>query len=84
VGVTDTQVTLLGETDVAALARPNEEQVPVREPVELGPAVTPRPAIAERPAAVVSRAPGMLHGSVLSPRTWVQTVDVLRDRTVRR
>jgi flagellar protein FliO/FliZ len=84
VGVTDTQVTLLGETEAAALARPNEEPVSVREPVELLPAVTPRPAIADRPTTAPSLAPGMLHGSVLSPRTWVQTVEFLRDRTVRR
>jgi flagellar protein FliO/FliZ len=68
VGVTESQVTLLGETDAASFVRADE---PVREPVAL-------PA-REEPA----NGGTALHGSVLSPRTWTQTVEFLRDRTVR-
>ena len=73
VGVTDTQVTLLGESDVEALERPSAEPVVRREPVDLEPA----PARAER-------AQRGLDGSVLSPAMWSQTVQFLRERTVRR
>ena len=66
-GVTDGQVTLLGEADPAVLAVP--EGAGRRETV----------ALERRPAA-----PGRLDGSVLSPQAWSQTVQFLRERTVRR
>jgi flagellar protein FliO/FliZ len=75
IGVTDTQVTLLGETEESALTVPSAEPVEVREPVALPAAPAPAP----------SPAPGgALDGSVLSPRMWSQTVQFLRERTVRR
>jgi flagellar protein FliO/FliZ len=115
VGVTESQVTLLGETDASALERPADE--PVREPIALTAltatitaatptaatptAATPTaahtatvPAAAAAPTgAAPAPAPvggpadpaaGALAGSVLSPSTWTQTVQFLRDRTVRR
>jgi flagellar protein FliO/FliZ len=83
-GVTDGQVNLLTETDLAALVEPTAAPVPapvpaptrvfapdaVREPVDL-------------PAERVIR-PDRLAGSALSPATWRQTLDFLRDRTARR
>jgi flagellar protein FliO/FliZ len=73
VGVTEHQVTLLGETEESTLVRPVAEPVQVREPVELA----SQPARAER-------AQWSTDGSLLSPRMWAQTVEFLRDRTVRR
>jgi flagellar protein FliO/FliZ len=79
VGVTEQQVTLLGETGESTLVRPAVEPVELREPVALpaAPAPSAVPARAER-------APWSTDGSLLSPRTWSQTVEFLRDRTVRR
>jgi flagellar protein FliO/FliZ len=74
VRVTDSQVTLLGETEESALVAPTAEPVVVREPVAL------EPARAERAQSSTSA----LDGSVLSPRMWSQTVQFLRERTVRR
>ena len=65
VGVTDGQVTLLGEVDLAALTQPAGEPGPER-------------------SETVPIAPGHLNGSALSPQTWSQTVQFLRDRTARR
>jgi flagellar protein FliO/FliZ len=67
-GVTDGQVTLLGETDLAALEVPAAEPAPHREPVPVAAPVQPT---------------GRLDGSVLSPHTWAQTVEFLRSRTAR-
>lgn len=71
VGVTEHTVTVLGETltDLAALTAPA--------------------AVAPGPDDVTSVAPGApgnkpLAGSVLSPATWRQAVQALRERTVRR
>lgn len=64
-GVTDGHVTLLGETDLAALS-------------------VPAPAAADERREPVPVQPGRLDGSVLSPRTWTQTVEFLRSRTARR
>jgi flagellar protein FliO/FliZ len=65
-GITENQVSLLGEADLQAV----EEQL--GEP-------------ARAPAAEPPYAPrGRLHGSALSPRTWSQTVNFLKERTVRR
>jgi flagellar protein FliO/FliZ len=80
-GVTDTQVTLLGETALTD--------------VEAARTTTKRTAIsttstAADPAGVVSvtgpetSAAGPLAGSILSPQTWRRTVEALRERTVRR
>lgn len=73
-GVTDGQVTLLGETDLAAVeaSRAPERRSPA--PVAIG---TDAPAL-------VTAARGRLDGSILSPRTWRRTVEAVRDRTVRK
>jgi flagellar protein FliO/FliZ len=74
VGITDSQVTMLTEVD------PDEVTVPEprsdRTPVDL-PAVPPS-------SAGSSSAGAGLAGSALSPRTWRQAVDALRERSVRR
>ena len=71
-GVTEGQVNLLTETDLAALEQPAPAPAPagVREPVDI-------------PAEHVIE-PGRLAGSVLSAATWRQTLDFLKDRTARR
>jgi flagellar protein FliO/FliZ len=75
-GVTDNQVSLLGETDLDAF-----EHAP-HPPEGDGPAgggVFP----AGNPT-VLPHHGGKLEGSLLSPRTWGSTMDFLRDRTTRR
>ncbi len=76
-GVTDTQVSLLGETDLGAFE--HEPHAPRRDaPADLNdglPAVHP---------TVLPHHGGKLDGSLLSPRTWGSTLDFLRDRTTRR
>jgi flagellar protein FliO/FliZ len=100
VGVTEHQVTLLGETEESTVVRPAVEPVEVREPVTLLATTASGPATpgltsevrarreggalqALRPARA-ERAQWSTEGSLLSPRMWVQTVEFLRDRTVRR
>ena len=72
-GVTDTQVSLLGETDLGAFGHephpPHEAAGGVLPPVH--PTVLPHHG-------------GKLDGSLLSPRVWGSTLDFLRDRTTRR
>jgi flagellar protein FliO/FliZ len=114
-GVTDQQVTLLAEADLAALEAPPAAAAR-REPLRLdhlgaGPVAAsgaaqparlslaarlPLPAQLSMPAqppAAVPAAPalapagggaGRFTGSALSPQTWAQTVNFLRERTVRR
>jgi flagellar protein FliO/FliZ len=75
-GVTDQQVSLLAETDLEAFEK---------HPHGAG----PRSAAACEPDAVLPPAypgaqpHGALDGSVLSPRTWISTLNFLRDRTTR-
>jgi flagellar protein FliO/FliZ len=73
-GVTDQQVSLLGETDLEAFAPQPQER---RDHMPLA-----REAVL--PSARPAPAPGRLDGSVLAPRTWRSTLDFLRDRTTRR
>ncbi|MBI1758564.1 MAG: flagellar biosynthetic protein FliO [Actinobacteria bacterium] len=76
-GVTDQQVTLLANTDLPAVRRPEPRRVAVRtDRVQLHARRVP-----EGPARPVR---GALAGSALSPRTWAQAVEVLRERTVRK
>ena len=75
-GVTDQQVSLLGETDLA-----NFEKHP--HVVERRDAVALAPDDVLPPSAHPGTS-GRLDGSVLSPRTWSSTLDFLRDRTTRR
>ena len=67
-GVTDGQVTLLGEAELGALEAPAPVPAAQRGPVD--------------PTTPV--APGRLDGSLLSPQTWAHTVEFLRSRTARR
>ena len=69
-GVTDQQVSLLGETELADFEKHGHHEH--RDPVPLLPGDT------------VLENDGRLAGSVLSPRTWTSTLDFLRDRTTRR
>ena len=71
-GVTEANVTLLAETDLAAFepaAECDDQPVPGRA----------RHAAPDR----LRPAGGPLAGSVLSPATWTQAVEFLRDRTGR-
>lgn len=79
-GVTDSRVTLLGETDPETLTAPAAEPPVVRTPVTIGAPTT------HAPAAPVAQAPtgGPLAGSALSPKVWGQALDVIRERTARR
>jgi flagellar protein FliO/FliZ len=97
VGVTDGQVAVLGESDLSAVqqalavepARPVRPVRPVRtasrtaaEPRARATGTTRRqPVLAGLDAG---QRPGGLSGSALSLSTWRQTVDTLRDLTVRR
>jgi flagellar protein FliO/FliZ len=73
-GVTDGQISLLAEADPAALRQPAAEPVERRDAVRLDAPVAP----------ALSSSPPRLAGSVLSPATWRQTVEFLRERTARR
>ena len=92
IGVTDTQVSLLGETDLAAVT---EALAPVesvsRTPVDLaadGTEALAASGTTDSDLAAVTdlgtRRTGAFAGSALSPATWKQTVDFLRERTARR
>lgn len=74
-GVTDTQVSLLGETSLSAFSD--------AEPVH--PADRTTVLIKDEPAhpTVLPHHGGKLEGSVLSPRGWSSPLDFLRDRTTR-
>ena len=76
VGVTDTQVSLLGETDLDAFGH---EPQPPRTATPGADGVLP-------PAhpTVIPHHGGKLDGSLLSPGVWGSTLDFLRDRTTRR
>jgi flagellar protein FliO/FliZ len=69
-GVTDQQVSLLGETTLEAFER--HPHGPARRDTVLAPGVV-------APAVPHDR----LGGSALSPRTWRSAMDFLRDRTTR-
>lgn len=72
-GVTDQQISLLGEADLGAFEeRGRSPEHRDHLTVEPG-----RDLPAAHPA-------GRLEGSLLSPRTWVATLNFLRDRTARR
>ncbi len=72
-GVTDKQVSLLGEADLEDFELHHTSH---RDHVEV--------EAGALPAAHPEPAPGRLDGSLLSPRTWTSTIDFLRDRTMRR
>ena len=71
-GITDQQVNLLAEADLAAFeTAPGEEHIAVD--VEDG----------RLPGRHSAGSGGRLAGSILSPRTWISTLEFLRDRTTR-
>jgi flagellar protein FliO/FliZ len=74
-GVTDSQVSLLGETDLSAFEHGSPEPGPQAAGGDVFPAAHP---------TVLPHHGGKLEGSLLSPRTWGSTLDFLRDRTTRR
>ncbi|GII05954.1 flagellar biosynthetic protein FliO [Planobispora takensis] len=78
-GVTDGQVTLLTETDLAALQEQREEPEE-RVPVSL-PAAAPTADSSPAEEAATGRNP--LAGSALSPQTWKTALETLRERTAR-
>ncbi|GLY96886.1 flagellar biosynthetic protein FliO [Actinoplanes sp. NBRC 103695] len=69
-GVTDQQVSLLGETELAVFQKQAAHPHEKRDALDL-------------PTNTVAT-PGPLDGSALSPKTWRSTMDFLRDRTTRR
>jgi len=81
VGVTDGQITVLGETDLQAAEASLQAAEPARPARTLRPARAARPEPAERPERAGRPA---LAGSALSLSTWKQTVESLRDLTARK
>ncbi|GGS86689.1 hypothetical protein GCM10010156_51540 [Planobispora rosea] len=84
IGVTEGQVTLLTETDLAAVEEPREQSVE-RTPVSLPdvlPAADSSPA-AEEATPERAAATGPLAGSALSLQTWKTALETLRERTAR-
>ena len=69
-GVTDQQVSLLGETELEVFQKQVDHTHEKRRAVPL--------------PSNTAGTPGPLEGSALSPRTWRSTMDFLRDRTTRR
>lgn len=85
-GVTDQQVSLLGEADLEDFEIHHTSH---RDHVEVSADELPAPYSTAPPLnglkafrPVPDR--GRLDGSLLSPRTWISTIDFLRDRTTRR
>lgn len=85
-GITEGQVSVLGATDLDAAQASIESAAAARtprvKPVRAGgPAVLP-PGVSATDLAVAARR-GPLAGSALSPATWKQAVEAMRERTVR-
>lgn len=93
-GVTDSTVTLLDQRPAAELLREREttapeHRTPVPLPTGLAATAPTTPAApagdpADLPTQRAPRHAGALSGSALSPATWNQAVEVLRERTARR
>jgi flagellar protein FliO/FliZ len=79
-GVTDGHVSLLGETDLAAIEASRTPSRRTSAPVALG-ADGPEQLLAGSDPTATR---GRLDGSILSPRTWRRAVEAVRDRTVRK
>jgi flagellar protein FliO/FliZ len=73
-GVTDGRVSLISETELAAIEEYQPEATVRREPLSLDSLDAPGGGPMTGP----------LRGSVLSPDTWKQTMQFLRGRTVRK
>jgi flagellar protein FliO/FliZ len=77
-GVTDGRVSLISEADLTAIEEYQPEPPVKREPLSLD-------SLDSQPAAPAGiRMTGPVGGSVLSPDTWKQTMQFLRERTVRK
>ena len=77
VGITEQQVSLLGETDLETFETEPDEHRDVLE-------VEPDGLHANLPGRHPMSLGGRLDGSLLSPRTWTTALEALRDRTTRR
>ena len=93
-GVADAQVSVLGETDLGAARKAQAAAGPgkraahrtVRVPAEALEAPVVAPQRQDTPPAAPQRGQepaGALAGSALSPQTWKQTIESLRDLTSR-
>ena len=85
VGVTDEKVTLLSEADLEIIEAAQAEEEERRAAARGG--RTGATAIGSGRSGAGSggaQSSGALSGSILSPSTWRQTVDAIRDRTARR
>jgi flagellar protein FliO/FliZ len=95
-GVTDGQVSLISEADLTTIEEYQPEPQVKREPLSLesldaaagnptADSPTTGSPVAGRPGGAIAGSPGgALGGSVLSPDTWKQTLQFLRERTVRK
>lgn len=86
-GMTETQMSVLGETDLDAVMAKLEAATPVRAPRpqrSTAGSLTPAGSVAAVPVDGVSQRPtGRLAGSALSPAMWRQSIESLRDLTAR-
>jgi flagellar protein FliO/FliZ len=80
-GVTDQQVSFLGEADLEAFAHHAPER---RDHIEVGTDVVADDSVPLLPPAHPTTLRGRLDGSLLSARTWTATVDFIREKTSRR
>jgi flagellar protein FliO/FliZ len=78
-GVTDQQVSLLGEADLEDFERHTAQR---RDTVAVDSGAPAAQGLPDTHPVPVGA--GRLDGSLLSPRTWTWTMDFLRDRTTRR
>ena len=76
-GITDNQVSLLGETDLGAFEHD-------QHPSKRDPQAASSDGLPAAHPTVLPHHGGKLDGSLLSPRTWGSTMEFLRDRTTRR
>lgn len=83
-GVTDQQISLLGEADIEEFEKYDKHAHPHRDHLALDEVPPAEQEAGALPAAHPVPARGRLDGSLLSPRTWTSTMDFLRDRTSRR
>jgi flagellar protein FliO/FliZ len=87
VGITDGQITVLGDTDLDAAQAQLEVESARPRPAASRPAASrpgaSRPAVARKTIETPARK-GALSGSALSLGTWKQTVESLRDITARK
>ncbi|WP_127783033.1 flagellar biosynthetic protein FliO [Rhodococcus sp. X156] len=92
-GVTEQGIRLLTEVDLDQVQTvlstpPAPRERRLRRPSSTNPGSTADPLAEPAPEPVTltksATAPGRLDGSVLSPRTWHQAVDAVRDLTARR